>query len=67
MVFGIEVFLLLLFFCVLPALFYGMCEGKTALSKCWGGGAMSEVRTGWTGAKERSASRLRVEPPVADT
>ena len=36
------------------------------MSKCWGVGAMSEVRTGCTEAKERSASRLRVEPPLVD-
>ena len=36
------------------------------MSKCWGVGAMSEERTGCNEAKERSASRLRVEPPLAD-
>ena len=36
------------------------------MSKGGGVGAMREVRTGCTEAKERSASRLRVEPPLAD-
>lgn len=39
---------------------------KNSLEQGVGVGAMREVRTGCTEAKERSASRLRVEPPLAD-